>query len=169
MLFALIVARAGLVSATPPSEAQGNFDATTQVSPKAGGLSLKTGFAVRWGARANRPSGPARLTISRTRAESVHIAPGFVPIGPTAQLVGFAEAVEVSFVAERFRVRAGHRLVLAVLRQPDFVCMRDGPCGGWQLLPARYESMRCVVEGVKATGPMQFGSVPITASDSAAP
>jgi hypothetical protein len=117
-------------------------------------LALKRGFELRLGKLTS--AGEVRLRVARERARADQIAPGFVPVGPTVEVSPAQGSAEVSFVADHFRVRAGHRLVLAVeLAAP----CSPGAC--WQLLPARYEGGRCQARLAGEFGRrMQFGSLP---------
>lgn len=111
-------------------------------------LVLKRGFELRFSALTS--AGEAWLRVARERARSERIAVGFVPLGPTVESSAAHGRAEASFVADHFRVRAGHRLVLAVERAST-----------WQLLPARYEGGRCQARIVgELGGRMQFGSLP---------
>jgi hypothetical protein len=126
-------------------------------------LVLKRGFELKLGA--NVRAAELVLRVAKERAPSAEIDAGFVPVGPTVELLGAAGDVDVSFVADHFHVRAGHVLKLAV--------EGAGSCAGrsncWQLLPARYENGRCSARAVPlAGGRMQFGSRP-DASDAPAP
>jgi hypothetical protein len=126
-------------------------------SPFAGSgiqLALKRGFELRLGKLTG--TGEVWLRVARERAHADQIAPGFVPVGPTVEVSPAQGSAEVSFVADHFRVRAGHRLVLAVeLAAP----CSPGAC--WQLLAARYERGRCLARLAGELGRrMQFGSLP---------
>jgi hypothetical protein len=81
-----------------------------------------------------------------------------VPIGPTFELRASGALAEVTFVADHFRVRRGHRLVLAV--EVALACAEPSGCRSWQLLPASYRQGRCWAEALDPTLRMQFGSVP---------
>jgi hypothetical protein len=132
-------------------------------SPQTGvELALKRGFEVRM---ASSAAEPIVLRIAKLRAHSEEITAGFVPIGPTVELAlaeGRARdvdaSVDVSFVADHFHVRAGHRLLLAV--EQGGPCAPETAC--WQLLSADYEKGRCVARAVRGWGRrMQFGSLPV--------
>jgi len=117
-------------------------------------LALKRGFELRFGELTN--AGEAWLRVARERARSEQIAAGFVPLGPTVESSPAHGRAEASFVADHFRVRAGHRLVLAVERAAPCT---PGDC--WRLLPARYEGGRCQARiAGQLGGRMQFGSLP---------
>jgi hypothetical protein len=117
-------------------------------------LALRRGFEVRLGKAAAPREVVLRVAPERARADE--IAAGFVPVGPTVELRGASGRADVSFIADQFRVRAGHRLVLAVERTPPCAA---GTC--WLLLPARSEHGRCLARGVEAPGRrLQFGSLP---------
>lgn len=118
-------------------------------------LALKRGFEVKLSK--NVVGAQLVLRIAKARARAEEIAPGFVPVGPTAELTGADGDLDVSFVADQFRVRTGHQLTLAV--------ERSGRCAGsekcWQLVPAGYEKGRCVARAVHLEGGrLQFGSLP---------
>lgn len=101
--------------------------------------------------------GELLLRVAKERARSEQIGAGFVPVGPTVELLGATGDADVSFVADQFRVRAGHVLKLAV--ESRGACAEPGAC--WQLRAAAYENGRCLARGVPlAGGRMQFGSLP---------
>ncbi len=117
-------------------------------------LVLKRGFELRLDELTG--TGEAWLRVARERARSEQIAAGFVPLGPTVESSAARGRAQASFVADHFRVRAGHRLVLAVERAAPCA---PGDC--WQLLPARYEGGRCQARiAGQLGGRMQFGSLP---------
>jgi len=152
----------------PPLVVTGEHEARTQRSASQVQLTLKRGFAVTL--RPLPPAqqvGPALLHVAELRAAAEQIAPSFVPVGPTVELVSQATRVEASFVAGGFRVRAGHRLVLAAQR-PE-ACVASTACLTWTLFDARYAQGRCRAELQAPVQRLQFGSVPAVVSDSAAP
>jgi hypothetical protein len=118
-------------------------------------LGLRRGFEVRL-SKVVAP-GEALLRVAAQRARADEIAGGFVPVGPSVELLGVRGSADVSFIADQFRVRAGHRLVLAVERAE--ACARSDAC--WRLVPARYEHGRCLARAVQGLGRrLQFGSLP---------
>lgn len=118
-------------------------------------LALRCGFELRLGKVG--ASGQALLRVAAERARSDEIAAGFVPVGPSVELLGVHGSADVSFTADQFRVRAGHRLVLAIERAEP--CANAAAC--WQLVPARYEQGRCLAHVPEAFGGrLQFGSLP---------
>lgn len=146
--------------------ASGQHEARTATAGSQATLSLKSGFSVLL--RPIDVAGdvrPALLRVAEPRAPSGQIAAGFVPVGPTVALSVPSARVEASFVADGFRVRAGHRLVLAVERERP--CQGTARCLAWQLVEGSYRDGRCTALLVAPLSRMQFGSLPVEALGSA--
>lgn len=149
-------------------QAEGEHAVETAGEAKLVQLRLKSGFAVSLEpSKSALQVGPVRLAVAEPRATSEQIARGFVPVGPTVVLSAQSGPLEVSFVADGFHVRAGHRLVLAVERA--LPCQLPGGCRSWRLEPAQYRAGRCQAELPTPGLRLQFGSLPAVLSDSAAP
>jgi hypothetical protein len=140
--------------------AHGNHQVEALIGVQGGELGLKLGFVVRPRVAAQRAPQRLTLRVAAERAPVERIAPGFVPIGPTVELKGDVLHSDVEYRAESFRVRSGHRLVLALeTRAP---CAPDEAC--WTTLEARLTESRCVAHGVRSAGQrLQFGSLPLSA------
>lgn len=133
----------------------GEHEVRAPVARKGLELVLRRGFEVRL--REPSSDGETLLRVAPQRARSEEIAAGFVPVGPSVELQGVRGSADVAFSADKFRVRTGHRLVLAVEQAAP--CAQGARC--WQLVDARYEQGRCVARGVHAGGGrLQFGSLP---------
>jgi hypothetical protein len=161
-------ARSGLLSA------RGDHAVLVESSTSDAQLWLKSGFSVllrrrvslarehqepRSGATGDAAGAPLVLRVAKQRPLAAEIAASFIPIGPTVELTARAGRADVAFTADHFRVRRGHRLVLAV-EQPT--CMSEGraECVRWRLKDASYETGRCIARGVQPTGlRLQFGSL----------
>lgn len=139
---------------------QGNHHVEALVGAQGGELALKTGIVVRPRVAVQRGPQPVSLRVAAEHVAPERVAPGFVPIGPSVELKGELSRSDVEYRAEAFRVRAGHRLVLAAeTRAP---CAEHELC--WTLWDARYVDSRCVASGVRSAGlRLQFGSVPLSA------
>jgi hypothetical protein len=139
----------------------GDHRAVARVGSRGAELALKDGFSLKPRPSAGRPTLELALEVAELRANAAELAPDFVPIGPTVRLRGGSLRVDAAYRAESFRVRAGHRLVLAVeVRAP---CEPSAQC--WELWQAAYEDSRCVAVAVETHGlRLQFGSLPLSAS-----
>jgi hypothetical protein len=140
---------------------QGQHRADALVGARGAELSLKDGFWVR--PRVVAPVAPLTLVleVAKLRVSAAELAPDFVPIGPSVLLRGGRARVDAAYRAESFRVRAGHRLVLAVEAQAP--CQAATGC--WELWQAEYMEGRCVASDVGTYGlRLQFGSLPLSAS-----
>lgn len=144
----------GASSPSSQQRAVGDHEVRAAVRP---GLVLALRRGVELKLAKNVLGGALVLRVAKQRARSEEVGVGFVPVGPTVELLGATGDVDVSFVADQFRVRAGHVLRLAVE-------MRTGCAAGrtcWQLRPATHENGRCQARAVPlAGGRMQFGSLP---------
>jgi hypothetical protein len=151
-------ADAGQASAALPTRVRLVGEHEVRASSLEAGLELvlKRGFAVKL-PRKLAATVPVVLRIAKMRSSAHAIAADFVPIGPTVELSAALSGVEVSFAADHFRVRSGHRLVLA-LEQAE-TCVGAAAC--WQSVPAAYEKGRCIARDVRTYGRrLQFGSLP---------
>jgi hypothetical protein len=139
----------------------GDHRAAARVGRRGAELALKDGFSLKPRPSAGQPPLELALEVAGLRANAAELAPDFVPIGPTVRLRGGSVRVDAAYRAEAFRVRAGHRLVLAVeVRAP---CAPSARC--WELWEAAYEHSRCVAVAVDTHGlRLQFGSLPLSAS-----
>jgi hypothetical protein len=145
-------------------QARGDHLVRATLGQKGAELLLKDGFSLR--ARARRDARPVELVlrVAEVRAQAAAIAPGFVPIGPSAAVAGDGVRADVAYRAEAFHVRQGHRLVLALERS------RCGGDGCWALHSAVYEDSRCLARDVVLQGRrLQFGSVPDSRSSGSVP
>lgn len=162
----------------PALRASGEHEVQTHVAAPQIELSLNSGFSVRLSPvskTARLSSASLGVAAPPVNAQAIH--PAFVPIGPTVALRTSEARVEAGYVAEAFRVRTGHRLVLAVEQATP--CQPTASCAGWQVRPASYSGGRCHAELIASTVRLQFGSVPVASvpasgklaplSDSAAP
>jgi hypothetical protein len=152
--------RAHAAQAARPAQLRGAHQVSAEVGASGAQLLLKDGFSLR--VRVRAPQAPARvsLAVAEQRAQAAQVAPGFVPIGPTVRALGEHVGAEVAYRAEAFRVREGHRLVLAVETRP--ACAAGETC--WELVAARYAGSQCLANPVALQGlRLQFGSVPINA------
>jgi hypothetical protein len=128
-------------------------------------LGLKNGFSalLREAPRSSvlnaGADGLVALRVAGRRAAAAEIAASFVPIGPTVELTVRSGRADVAFRADHFRVRSGHRLVLAV-EQPGCADPTREACHHWRLAAASYEAGRCLARGVQPAGlRLQFGSL----------
>jgi hypothetical protein len=157
--------RAHAAQAPQPAELRGEHQLSAMLGPRGAWLTLKDGFSLR--ARPPQPgraqAAPVRvaLAVAAVRAQAAEIAQSFVPIGPSVRAAGAGLRAELAYRADAFRVRQGHRLVLALeTRAP---CATGEAC--WELQEAQYVGNRCLASGVALRGlRLQFGSIPLNAS-----
>ena len=164
--------RAHAVQGARPAALRGDHRVSGVVRGAAVALSLKDGFSLKVPGRAAGGALPISLCVADARADAAQIAADFVPIGPSVVAQGPGLRAEVVYRADAFHVRRGHRLVLALERQPHCdaaqasSCSRADPrASTWELREARYVDSRCIASGVALRGlRLQFGSVPLSAA-----
>jgi hypothetical protein len=160
---------------------QGSHEVSASIGHAGAMLSLKNNISLFL--PPGLPIGTSRnvtLRVAKQRVRAADVAAGFVPIGPTIEfnspVATNGTPVQVTFKAESFRPRAGHRLVMA-MEMAGFCDpaktlpkLPGGLCAAWSLFDARYEAGACRADLRELGGHrLQFGSVPTDSAEGKEP